>query len=143
VRDLSRLFADYDRGVISRRHLFQTLGLAAATLPLSRALGQGRCAGRASDTTASCTKSPMKAPFAPTGWKTVLLDHFSMKVTDPEKEAAFYAAFMGWKVRSNDANGIYMDIGDLGGVIIKGGYTPPQRGGGGRGNARGGGATGG
>ena len=40
-----------------------------------------------------------------------------MKVTDAETEAAWYAAFLGWKVRSNDANGIYMDIGDWGGVI--------------------------
>src|SRR6185436_17326895 len=99
----------------------------------------GSCAGRDADTTARCTKTPMKAPFKPTGWKTVLLDHFSMKVTDAEKEAAFYAAFLGWKVRSNDANGIYMDIGDWGGVIIKGGYTrPPNTGGGGGGGGRGG-----
>src|SRR6185436_8402422 len=124
------------------RHLLQLLGAAAATAPFSRALGQGQCAGMAADTTARCTKTPFKAPFAPTGWKTVLLDHFSMKVTDAEKEAAFYAAFMGWKVRSNDENGIYMDIGDLGGVIIKGGYTPPARGGG-RGNAGAGGGGGG
>jgi catechol 2,3-dioxygenase-like lactoylglutathione lyase family enzyme len=142
VTDINRLFTDFDRGAISRRTLLQALGLAAVSLPFGRALGQGQCAGRAADTTASCIKTPLKAPFAPTGWKTVLLDHFSMKVTDAEKEAAFYAAFMGWKVRSNDENGIYMDIGDLGGVIIKGGYTPPARGAG-RGNAGPGGGGGG
>ena len=147
MRDISRLFADYDRGVISRRSLLQTLGIAAASsVPFSRMMSQGSCSGYARDTTAACTKAPMKAPFAPTGWKTVLLDHFSMRVTDAEKEAAFYAALMGWKVRSNDANGIYMDIGDMGGVIIKGGYTPPQRGGGrgaGGGGRAGGDSTGG
>jgi catechol 2,3-dioxygenase-like lactoylglutathione lyase family enzyme len=60
-----------------------------------------------------------------------------MRVTDAEKEAAFYAAFLGWKVRSNDGNEIYMDIGDWGGVKIRGGYTPPA--GGGRGGRGGGG----
>src|SRR4029079_2054302 len=78
-------------------------------------------------------------PFDPTGWKTVLLDHFTMHVTDAEKEAAFYAAFLGWKVRSNDGNVIVMDMGDLGGVQIRGGYTPPARGAGrGGGGGRGG-----
>jgi catechol 2,3-dioxygenase-like lactoylglutathione lyase family enzyme len=62
-----------------------------------------------------------------------------MKVTDAEKEAAWYAAFLGWKVRSNDANGIYMDIGDWGGVMIKGGYTPPPNAGRGGGGGGGGG----
>lgn len=138
MRDLYQIFADYDRGKISRRDLFRTLGIAAATsVPLARSFGQGSCSGYAKDSTAACTKAPLKAPFAPTGWKTVLLDQFSMKVTDAEKEAAFYAAFLGWKVRRNDENGIYMDIGDLGGVVIKGGYTPPQRGGGGGGGGGG------
>jgi catechol 2,3-dioxygenase-like lactoylglutathione lyase family enzyme len=69
-----------------------------------------------------------------------------MQVTDPEKEAAFYTALMGWKVRSNDSNGIMMDIGDWGGVRIRGGYEPPPRpdgrGGAGRGGAAGAGRGG-
>lgn len=137
--DLSKLFNAYDRGTISRRHLLQTLGLAAVALPLSRVLGQGQCAGRDADSTAKCNKTPFKAPFDPTGWKTVLLDHFNMQVTDPEREAAFYAALMGWKVRSNDGKEIYMDIGDWGGVKIRGGYVNT---GGGRGAGRGGGRGG-
>jgi catechol 2,3-dioxygenase-like lactoylglutathione lyase family enzyme len=151
VRDLSQLFSSCDRGTISRRQLLQALGVAVAAAPFaatpfSRAFAQGQCSGRDRDTSAACVKTPMNAPFKPTGWKTVMLDHFSMKVTDAEREAAFYAAFMGWKVRSNDANGIYMDIGDMGGAIIKGGYTPPPRtnaaggGGGGGGGGAGGGS---
>ena len=67
----------------------------------------------------------------------MLLDHFSMQVTDAEREAAFYAALMGWKVRSNDGKEIYMDIGDWGGVKIRGGYVRAARGGGrGGGGAR-------
>ena len=142
--EISRLFSDFDRGRISRRSLLRALGFAAVatpfTAPLSRMFAQGQCAGRATDTTAACQKKPMPAPFKPTGWKTVLMDHFTMKVTDAEREAAWYAAFLGWKVRSNDADGIYMDIGDWGGVMIKGGYTPPPptaRGGRGGGGGRG------
>jgi predicted enzyme related to lactoylglutathione lyase len=142
VDDLSRIFGAYDRGAISRRHLFQILGVAAVAAPLTRVFGQGQCAGRDRDTSAACNKTPLKAPFEPTGWKTVLLDHFTMQVTEPEREAAFYAALMGWKVRSNDSSGIYMDIGDWGGVKIRGGYVPPARGAG-RGGGGGGGGAGG
>jgi len=145
VADPTPLFDAYDRGTLTRRQLLQALGLAAVSLPLSRAFGQGQCAGRDRDTSAACIKTPMKAPFEPTGFKTVLLDHFNMQVTDAEKEAAFYAAFLGWKVRSNDGKEIYMDIGDWGGVRIRGGYTPPARGQGqgGRGGGGGGGGGGG
>lgn len=132
--ELTRLFSAYDRATISRRQLFQALGLAAVSMPLARAMGQGGCAGRDKDTTAACNHTPFKAPFEPTGWKTVLLDHFNMQVTDPEREAAFYNAFLGWKVRSNDGNVIEMDIGDWGGVRIRGGFVPR---GGGRGGNRG------
>jgi catechol 2,3-dioxygenase-like lactoylglutathione lyase family enzyme len=139
VDELSRLFSAYDRGTVSRRQLLQALGLAAVGAPLARAFGQGACAGRDRDTSVACNKTPMKAPFEPTGWKTVLLDHFSMQATDAEREAAFYAALMGWKVRSDDGNEIYMDIGDWGGVKIRGGYVPR---GGGRGRGAGGGGGG-
>jgi predicted enzyme related to lactoylglutathione lyase len=142
--ELSRLFGNYDRGTISRRQLFQALGLAAVAMPLTRAFGQGSCAGRDRDTSAACNHNPLKAPFEPTGWRTVLLDHFYMQVTDPEREAAFYAALLGWKVRSNDGKEIYMDIGDWGGVKIRGGYVARAgAGGGGGGGGRGrGGAPG-
>src|SRR5215467_6901766 len=141
VTEFSRLLEAYDRGTVTRRQLLQALGLAAVSLPISRVFGQGQCAGRDRDTSAACNKTPMKAPFEPTGFKTVLLDHFNMQVTDAEKEAAFYAAFLGWKVRSNDETGIYMDIGDWGGVKIRGGYVPRPGGNrGGRGGGRAGAA---
>jgi catechol 2,3-dioxygenase-like lactoylglutathione lyase family enzyme len=144
VDDISRLFTTYDRNGISRRRLFHILGAAAVGMPLTRALGQGRCEGRDRDSTAACIKTRYKAPFEPTGFKTVLLDHFSLQVTDAEREAAFYAAFFGWKVRSNDGKEISMDIGDWGGVKIRGGYVPPARGAGrgGGGAGRGGGGAG-
>ena len=43
AHSLTSLFADFDRGTISRRRLLQILGLAAAGAPMAGALGQGRC----------------------------------------------------------------------------------------------------
>ena len=140
--DLSGLFTAYDRNGISRRRLFHILGAAAVGMPLTRAFGQGSCAGRDRDTTAACNKAPLKPPFEATGFKTVLLDHFKLQVVDAEREAAFYAAFFGWRVRHNDGNEIYMDIGDWGGVKIRGGYVAPARGAGRGGAGRAGGGAG-
>src|SRR6185503_6828531 len=92
------------------------------------------------------------APFESTGWKTVLLDHLSCQVVDYPKEAAYYAALMNWKIRSDDGKQAMLDIGDWGGVLIKQGPPAPPpppappvtdsaagRGGGGRGGRGGGG----
>jgi len=122
---LSKLFNDFDRGRISRRHLLQALGLAAVASPIA-AFGQGSCSSPEAKGTPRCNAKPMPAPFEPTGWKTVLLDHFSLQVTDLEKEASFYNNLMGWKVRSNDGKAIVMDIGKIGGVIMRGGLVPME-----------------
>ncbi len=65
------------------------------------------------------------ASFEPTGWNTVLLDHLSCQVADYSKEAAYYATLMNWKVRSDDGKQAVLDIGDIGSVLIVGGYEPP------------------
>src|SRR6185436_19751885 len=108
---------------ISRRQLLQTLGIAAMTAPME-GFGQGRCFGDRKGTP-ECNTTPFPAPFAPTGWKTVALDHFSVQVEDLEKEAAFFNALMSWKVRSNDGTKIVMDIGNVGSLILRGGYKAP------------------
>lgn len=120
---ISKLFNDFDRGGMSRRRLLQALGLAAAAGPMA-AFGQGRCGGPAAGTP-GCNTKPMPAPFEPTGWKTVLLDHFNLQVAELDKEAAYYNALMGWKVRSNDGKMIVMDIGNWGGVAMRGGLALP------------------
>jgi predicted enzyme related to lactoylglutathione lyase len=112
------LLNEFNRG-ISRRQLLQTLSLAAVAAPVGL-FAQGRCGG-ANAGTSGCNTTPLPPPFEPTKWKTVLLDHFSLQAVDPEKEAAFYNALMGWKVRSNDGKTIVMDIGTVGAVIIRGG----------------------
>ncbi len=122
---LTRLFNNFDGGTISRRQLLQALGLAAVATPLASAFGQGRCGGDRAGTP-GCDTTPAKAPFEPTGWKSVYMDHFSLQATDYKREAAFYAALMGWKVRSDDGTKAVLDIGDdVGSVVIRGGFVAP------------------
>ena len=97
---LAALFDQFDRGRLSRRQLLQALGVAVAARPAS-AFAQGQCGGARAGTP-ECDPTPAKLPFEPTGWKTVLLDHFSCQVADYPKEAAYYAALMNWKIRSDD-----------------------------------------
>jgi catechol 2,3-dioxygenase-like lactoylglutathione lyase family enzyme len=122
-----KIFEAFDRGRLTRRQLLYALGLGAgfAALPRSATLlGQGRCGGAAAGTP-DCDTTPAKAPFEPTGWKTVRLNHFAIQVADYGKEAAFYAALMNWKARSDDGKQAVLDIGDWGGAIIRGGFVAP------------------
>jgi catechol 2,3-dioxygenase-like lactoylglutathione lyase family enzyme len=110
---------------IARSGLAAALGAAAVLAPLGRATAQGQCKGRPAEHTPACDTSPAKAPFASTGWKTVAVDHFTMDAVDYQKEAAYYAALMNWKIRSDDGKQAVLDIGDIATVVIRGGYTPP------------------
>ena len=123
--DLETLFGDDDRGRLSRRQLLQGLamGSAAALLPRT-SFAQGQCGGARAGTP-ECDTTPAKLPFAPTGWKTVLLDHLSCQVVDYSKEAAYYQALMNWNIRSDDGKQAMLDVGDWGGLAIRGGYVAP------------------
>lgn len=121
--DPTKLFADFDRGKLSRRQLLQALGLAAAIRPAA-SLAQGQCGGARAGLP-ECDPTPAKAPFEATGWRTVLLDHFSCQVADYPKEAAYYQALMNWKIRSDDGKQAVLDIGDWSGLTIRGGYQAP------------------
>jgi catechol 2,3-dioxygenase-like lactoylglutathione lyase family enzyme len=109
--------------MLSRRQLIHALGTAAIGAPLASALGQGSCRLKLGDP--GCDTTAIAPVFAATGWKTVLLDHFSMQVVDYEKEAAFFNALMGWKIRSDDGTKAVLDIGDFGSIVIRGGLTVP------------------
>ena len=123
MSDLARLFDAFDRGSISRRQLLIALGAAVAARPAA-AFAQGQCGGARAGTR-ECDPTPAKLPFEATGWKTVLLDHLSCQVADYPKEAAFYAALMNWKIRSDDGKQAVLDIGDWGGLVLRGGYHAP------------------
>jgi hypothetical protein len=64
-------------------------------------------------------KLPAAAPFEPTGWNTLFLDHLSFEVSNPRKSAAFYQALLGWVVRPGFDN-MNVQIGDIAGAIIRG-----------------------
>jgi len=149
---IDRLFRKFDEGQLTRRELLRALGLAALAVPaLSRAQGRGDSTvarGRGNRAPGDTTHVP--APFDPTGWKTVWLDHVTYQCVDYPKAAAFYTALMGWKLRSDDGKQAVMSIGDdVGDVIMINGYEPPPAPaispaadtGGGRGGGRGGAAA--
>jgi catechol 2,3-dioxygenase-like lactoylglutathione lyase family enzyme len=118
------LLNECNRGTTSRRKLLRALGMAAAGAPLAAsAFGQGRCRDgygtRGCPLTAEVATAPIKPVFAATGWKTVALDHITFQVPDYRKEAAFYIALMGWKLRSDDGKQAVLDIGDWGSAIFE------------------------
>jgi catechol 2,3-dioxygenase-like lactoylglutathione lyase family enzyme len=131
--------------LLSRRQLLIALGVGVAIRPAA-AFAQGQCGG-ARASLPECDPTPARLPFEPTGWRTVLLDHLSCQAVDYAKEAAYYAALMNWKIRSDDGKQAVLDVGDWGGLVIRGGYQPAPappateqpaaggRGGGGRGGA--------
>lgn len=88
------------------------------------AFGQGRCrdgySTRACPLTQDAATAPIQPVFAPTGWKTVALDHITWRMADYRKEAAFYVALMGWKVRSDDGKQAVLDIGAWGSAVFRG-----------------------
>jgi catechol 2,3-dioxygenase-like lactoylglutathione lyase family enzyme len=102
--------------LISRRTALQALGVAAVGAPLS-ALAQGRC--MLTFGTPACNTTDIAPIFPPTGWKTVALDHITFRTADYRKEAAFYIALMGWKLRSDDGTQAVLDMGDWGSAIFR------------------------
>jgi len=121
---------------MSRRKALHALGVAAVGAPLSLS-AQGRC--MLTFGTPACNTSEIHPIFEPTGWKTTALDHLTFRVADYRKEAAFYIALMGWKLRSDDGKQAVLDMGDWGSAIFKHAAPgsmdapPPSDGGGGRG----------
>jgi len=101
--------------------LLRAIGLLAIALPL--AFGQGRCrdgyATRGCPLTQEVATAPIKPLFAPTGWKTVALDHITFQMPDYQKEMAFFITLMGWKLRSDDGKQAVLDIGNWGSAIFK------------------------
>jgi len=65
-------------------------------------------------------KLPAPAPFEPTGWNTLYLDHISFEVPDFRRSAAFYEALLGWTMRTGNGTQASAQIGDIGGAIIRG-----------------------
>ena len=102
--------------LLSRRRLLHALGAAVVGAPIA-ALAQGRC--MTTFGSPSCVTTDIPPVFAPTGWKTVALDHVTFNMADYRKEAAFYIALMGWTLRSDDGTQAVLDIGPWGSALFK------------------------
>lgn len=114
----------------SRRDLLRVLSVSAAGAPfVGSVFAQGRCQNGYNTPACPMSKELATAPiqplFAPTGWTTVALEHISFQVPDYRKEAAFYVALMGWKLRGDDGKQAILDIGDWGSAIFK--AAPPEQ----------------
>ena len=67
------------------------------------------------------------APFKPTGWRTLFVDHLSYEVADYQRSTAFYESLLGWQVRRqivppawpDSPNSSTVLIGDIAGAIIR------------------------
>lgn len=108
----------------TRRQIPGCLALACAVaLSAGFAIGQGRCRDGygtpGCPLTAEAATAAIRPPFAPTGWKTVALDHITWEMADYRKEAAFYIALMGWTLRSDDGQQAVLDIGDWGSAVFR------------------------
>jgi catechol 2,3-dioxygenase-like lactoylglutathione lyase family enzyme len=113
-RLIAKLLGDFENGKMSRRQLIQSLALCA-TAP----------AAVASAAQAPAASTAAAAAGAPAPWKTVWLDHISYAVADYKKSAAFYSSLMGWTIRNdNGTNQATLDIGDVGGIIIRNSRRP-------------------
>jgi len=63
--------------------------------------------------------APIPELFAPTGWSTVALESFTIDAMDYRKEAAFYAALLGWTLREDDGKQAVLDIANIGSCIFR------------------------
>lgn len=114
---IAGLLKDFEDGKMTRRQLIQSLAFAAAAaVPGASAMAQ---------TAAPQAKPPIPQAFEAAPWKTVWLDHISYAVADYKKSAAFYSSLMGWTIRNdNGTNQATLDIGDVGGIIIRNSRRP-------------------
>jgi catechol 2,3-dioxygenase-like lactoylglutathione lyase family enzyme len=100
----------------TRRAILQSLAASAT------AFAQGRCRDGYGTTGCPLTReaatAPIKPLFAPTGWKTLPSYEITWEMPDHLREAAFYTALMGWKLRRDNGNVAELQIGDGRGKAI-------------------------
>jgi len=68
------------------------------------------------------------SPFAPTGWKTVWLDHMSFRVSNYKRSASFYTNLLGWQRTYDEGSQNELMVGEIGDVLCRGGnpFVPGQ-----------------
>lgn len=95
-------------------------------------ISNGNAKNRRQGAAAGKTSAP--APFEPTAWQTVWLDHISFEVSNYKETVAFYSALLGWTPGTDEGSQSECAIGDIGDIIVRrgranpaGGPTPPAR----------------
>ncbi len=98
-------------------------------------IGNGNGLAKSRRTTPANATLSAPAPFAPTGWKTVWLDHLSLGAANYKKSVSFYCNLLGWKDTYDEGSQNECLIGDVGDIIIRGGnpLAPDPSANGGRG----------
>jgi catechol 2,3-dioxygenase-like lactoylglutathione lyase family enzyme len=71
--------------------------------------------------TPATAKLSEPAPFEPTGWKTVWLDHLSFGAANYKASTSFYCNLLGWKETYDEGSQNECLIGEIGDIIIRGG----------------------
>jgi catechol 2,3-dioxygenase-like lactoylglutathione lyase family enzyme len=84
-------------------------------------ISNGNGLARIRRTTPANARLSAPAPFEPTGWKTVWLDHLSFGVTNYKASVSFYCNLLGWKETYDEGSQNECLIGDIGDIIIRGG----------------------
>jgi catechol 2,3-dioxygenase-like lactoylglutathione lyase family enzyme len=104
------------------RRSWMLAGVFLALATAGTAQAQGRCAQGYGTPQCPLTREaavrPIPPVFAPTGWRTTALDQITIAAPDYRKEAAFYAALMGWSLRSDDGVRAVMDLEGWGTVVF-------------------------
>ena len=80
--------------------------------------GNGLVTSRKTAATATLSEP---APFAPTGWKTVWLDHFSFNASNYKESSSFYTNLLGWAPTYDEGSQNELLMGDVGDIIVRGG----------------------
>jgi catechol 2,3-dioxygenase-like lactoylglutathione lyase family enzyme len=84
-------------------------------------ISNGNGLAKSRKTTPAAARLSVPAPFEPTGWKTVWLDHLSFGVTNYKSTVSFYCNLLGWKETYDEGSQNECMIGEIGDIIIRGG----------------------
>jgi catechol 2,3-dioxygenase-like lactoylglutathione lyase family enzyme len=81
--------------------------------------GQGQIAAR--KRSSSTARLAVAAPFVPTNWRTVWLDHLSFNAANYKASVSFYANLLGWGPTYDEGSQNELMMADVGDIIIRGG----------------------
>ena len=125
------LFAAYDRGLLSRRQLLQALGLAVAPVALSSlapaaSFAQGQCGGARAGH-AGMRPDARQAAIRADGMEDGAARSLLLPGGRLREGGGVLRGADELEIRSDDGKQAMLDIGDWGGLVIRGGYSRRRR----------------